>query len=339
MNKIKIALLTSAIALLISSCTTTEKFEINTLPNTEIYSPGQKQHPIATVPESGKAKISIPSDMYCGYMLVRPKESNVDIPLGLNYCHQGHFATKLCIGTGYTLTGIGGAAMIGGTIVLLASGDDEGVQESSGIVIGIAGASAGIGAALGVTAQSRLRQTAYDYNFGYDKVQNFEIPNLSTTILHPDPEKESLNSYTNTQSTRKKAFSGKDVEKTEEASSKAKKSRSDLAKNIEGTYIGNGKLLLGKTQDEFFTKISVILEKTDKNHVNVIVMDNDEEFFETPLAYIVSSDKQGGYKLTIENLPGATISISKTGNMVFTHSKVNIDNSIYTLSISAKKVK
>ena len=129
-----------------------------------------------------------------------------------------------------------------------------------------------------------MRQTSYDYNFGYDKVQVFEIPNLSTTILNPDPEKEMFNSNSNSQSSRKKASSGKKVTK-ENKGSKAKKSRADLAKNIEGTYRGNGKLLLGKTQDDFFSNISVILERVDKNHVNVTVIENDEEFFETPLLY------------------------------------------------------
>ena len=137
---------------------------------------------------------------------------------------------------------------------------------------------------------------------------------------------------------RKKAQSGENtIQKV--SSSKAKKVRSDIAQNVIGTYSGIGKLLKNKIVDEQYSDIQLIIERIDKTSVKVTVLESDEDFFEIPMTYDVVANGKNGYKLTLQGLPSATILITKAGIVTYSHDKVNIDNEIYTLSISAKKQK
>ncbi len=328
------------LALLISStaCSTTEKFAVRAPQGTKLYTPDNLMTPAATA--SGEsAKIEIPSDMYCGYMYAKPENSNLYIPFGLDYHYASHAGTKISLYAGYTLASIGVTGAIIGTIAMLAA-NSQGDEESSdlfGLVFGIGAGTAGVGVAFGAPAQARLGQTAYDYNFGYDKKQVFEMPHLSANLLHPNPPKGATTLPAPSASGRKKASSGKEISTQTESGSKAKKNRSDFAKTISGTYNGTGKLLVGKTIDENYPEISVVIERIDKSHVKVRVIESGEDFFDGVLTYTVTRNKKGGYLLSIDNLPEATITVSKTGRLEFNHKKVNIDNTMYTLYISATK--
>ncbi len=321
------------ILILCPGCYTNEKIEITTPETMDIYIPGIIQNPIIQAHPDRNIKIEISSNMYCSYFLVRPTGSNIWVPLGLDYRHNSHYGTKIVLGSGYALAGIGTAGLIGSVIPLIAGNDSP----SIGVIAGGSGGVALVGVGLGLPAQVRMRQTAYDYNFGYVKKQFIELPHLSTTLLHPNPEKNTFEQTQTSKPERKKASSGTEMANIQVVGSKAKKSRSDFAQMISGTYTGSGKLLLNGKQDDYFSEIKVVIEKIDRTHVSVRIIENDEDFFETPLTYQVLTTKKGEYYLSIEKLPEAKISITKSGLMSFLHPKVYIDNQLYTLSISAKK--
>ncbi len=335
-------LLVIGLSLSITSCSTTEKFNVYAPKGTKIYTPNNTVSPRGVTTYSDKVNIEVPSDMYCGYMLIQPAESSIKIPIGIDYKINKHTGTKATLYTGGTLASIGvGVTMIGciAMVAAAAQGDDDNTS-LFGMMTGVGGATAGIGAALGAPSQARLRQTAYDYNFGYEKNQRISIPNLSFSLLNPNPSKSRINEPSKSiePSTRKKATSGKDViPEVSQSSSKASASRSDNARKIEGNYNGNGSLLIGTSVDENYSEISVILERVDKNHVKVRIIESDEDYFDAPLIYNIQKGKNGIFILKIENLPEATIQINPNGKMTFTHKKVNIENKIYTLKIDATK--
>ncbi len=79
------------------------------------------------------------------------------------------------------------------------------------------------------------------------------------------------------------------------------------------------------------------MKRIDKRHVSVRIIESDDDYFEAPLEYEIHVNKNGGYDLNIENLPEASIKITQNGKLTFKHKKVNIDNQIYTLEITAQK--
>lgn len=188
-------------------------------------------------------------------------------------------------------------------------------------------------------ADGRMKQTAYDYNFSYDGKQRIEIPNLSKTLLHPDPPKgyDEKADEGNKGLGRKKASSGKESVQETSVGTKVSASRSDHGKKIEGTYKGSGTLLSGKNVEDKYSEIDVVIERIDKTHVSVRIIESDEDYFDSPLIYTINKNKNGSYTLGIDKLPDAAITISKSGKLTFKHEKVNIDNNVYTLSIDAVK--
>lgn len=326
---------------LLTGCSTTEKISIYAPSGTKIYTPNNIYAPNGMTTPSGIIDVAIPSDMYCGYILVQSADSDIKIPIGVDYKINHHTGTKAALYTGGLFSCIGLGGCIGGGILMLAGESDTG-----GSVIGAGGVGALIGAAFGAPSQARLRQTSYDYNFGYEKRQHVNIPALSFKLLNPNSPKEGDNTTTEKTelaSPRKKASSGKDITQetpsTTTNSSKVNKSRSDNARKIEGRYNGNGKLLLGKNIDEIYREIYVLIERIDKNHVSVRIIESDEDYFDTPLVYEIQKGQKGDYKLIIEKLPEAVIQITDSGKLTFNHKKVNIDNIIYTLEIIAEKNK
>lgn len=333
-------LLVIGLILSITSCSTTEKFNVYAPKGTKIYIPNNTVSPRGVTTYSDKVNIEIPSDMYCGYVLVQSAESDVKIPVGIDYKINNHRGTKIALYTGMTLSLVGLAAALDGLIGVSASGDDDDAITTFGLIAAAGSAAAGIGAGILAPSQARLRQTAYDYNFGYEKNQRISIPDLSFSLLKPNPPKSQINEPTkpNESSSRKKASSGRDViPEASPGSSKASASRSDNARKIEGMYNGTGSLLSGTNIDENYSEISVILERVDKNHVKVRIIESEEDYFDAPLIYKIQKGKKGSFTLKIDNLPEATIQINAKGKMMFTHKKVNIENKIYTLKIEANK--
>lgn len=335
-------LLITGILFLVASCSTTEKFSVYVPEGTKVYTPNNPTTPSGIAASSDKVNIVVPSDMYCGYIFAQAPGSDIKIPIGLDYKTNRHTGTKAAFYTGATISCVGvGVALIGGISMLAASSqDDEDSSDFFGTMTAFGGVAAGIGAGVTLPAENRLRQTAYDYNFGYEKKQNVKMPALSFTLLNPNSpkgyEKEKAAKKEST-SSRRKASSGKDVMTETTTGSRVNKTRTDNAKKIAGTYTGHGTLFSGKNIDEKYSKISVVIERKDKNQVFVRIIENDEEYFDAPLVYEVRKNKNGSYTLNIDKLPEAVIQITSSGKLTFKHRKVNIENQIYTLEITADK--
>lgn len=332
-----------AILLLFTACSTSEKVTVSAPRGATLYWPSTRPIAAAENKRTGDRKIEIPSDMYCGYLLMSEPGSNLQIPIGLDYKKSRHTGTRAAFFTGTGLAAVGTGGLVLSTIcyLLANSQDDEDGAEVFVPAMGISGAAALLGCGIGMPANARMNQTAYDYNFGYTN-QQFEVPQLSAKLLHPNPPKNmpEQKEHDTQKPERKKAVSGKDVvPEATPATSNASASRSDFALKVAGKYVGSGTLKLGKVIDESYPEMQVIIERADRRQVKVKVIESDEEFFESALVYSVKKNNNGSFTLTIDNLPEATINISKDGKLTFNHSKVNIDNKIYTLSISAVKSK
>lgn len=332
-------LLTSVIALICTACSTTEKITVTVPSGTTVTAPvpGSK----VLFAQAGMAKLEIPSDAYCGYILAKQENTGLIVPVGVDYRIAQHRGAKIATGVGYTITsiGLGGVLIGGGAMIAAASQSDDDNSSLFGVVTAASAGVAAIGASIGGPASSRLHQTAYDYNFGYVKNQTLDIPPLSNKLLNPNPPKGEPASTGGTRVVRKKATSGDSAaaDNTATTSSRSKRSRVDLAKKISGSYTGSGQLLSGKEVEERYSFVTIILERQDKNHVAVRVIESDEDYFAAPLIYSIQKDKSGNYLLTIDELPEATIKIDSRGILSFNHKKVNIDDQLYILKITATK--
>jgi hypothetical protein len=171
----------------------------------------------------------------------------------------------------------------------------------------------------------------YKYHYTYQKDQN-ALEMGTEPLLTRDPKKgETLTTTTQKGAQRKKATSSKlqDEDKSTSTQGSAAKTRSDYAKNIQGTYVGTGSL----------QKLSTVLERIDKSHVKVIFYESGEEYFESPDSYEISHNSDGSYSLVIPSIPSATINIDKKGNLTYLHKMVIIDGDTYTLKASTERQK
>ncbi len=181
--------------LLLTGCSTTEALFVHAPSGTMIYTPDD------TVIPDGYAVdftyfgtgciLTVPSDMYCGYILVQSPDSDIKIPIGLDYKTKQHIGAKAAFCAGVALGGDGAIVALAGTGVMAAasaSGDEE-FESESGKVAAFGMLATLVGAAIGMPAQSCLQQTAYDYNFGYEKEQTVKMPTLSPTLLNPNNPK------------------------------------------------------------------------------------------------------------------------------------------------------
>lgn len=328
-----------AVIATITGCTTTERFTISapagtkiTLPMAGIVEPQSKSN--------GEQQVTIPSEGYCGYVLATPAGSTTPIPMGLNLKRNEHIGSKASLVAGVGLSSVGIIGILGGTIVAIganSNGDDD-AESTAGVIMAASAGVAGIGVALGLPAQIRLGQTAYDYSFSYEKRQNLDIPQLSTSLIHPDPEKNAPIPLEEVKSARKKASSGKAVGATSSKGSKVNQKRTAIANKVIGDYKGTGQLLHNKKQEEFYSDIQIKITSVDNNSVKVRIIEDGEDFFEEPLICNVSSDKKGNYQLKISDIPTAMITITKSGVFSFNHSKVIIDDIMYNLVIKANIV-
>lgn len=289
------------LAVLLTNCTTSEKIMVSAPAGTKIYLPGEQTVPYATVQNEAPVKVLVSSNMYCGYLLAQPQNSDVQIPLGVNFKQNDHNGTRMAVYTGLPLI------------------------------------PALVGIAYGTPAIYRFDQLAYNYNFSYVEQQKLEIPHLSNTLLKPNPPKVIIPVEQRDYS-RKKASSGEaNNTNVKESGSTLVKSRIDNARKVEGSYFGNGTLSFRHNIEEKYSDIQVQIERIDRSHVSVRIVENGEDYFNNTLTYIVQSDSSGGLKLKIEDIPEAIIHITENGKLTFKHPKVNIDGEIYMLEISAQK--
>lgn len=319
------------IIVLVTSCSTTEKFTLSAPVGTKITLPlpGNVE---SKSNNSEKQNITIPSEGYCGYILATSPGSSTPIPMGLDLMRNKHNGRKVSLGVSSVLLGAGSLGMIGGGIAACAASSGPGLT-----ILGISAVAGLTGSGMYMASIYTLTQTSYDYSFGYVKNQQLDIPQLSDTLIHPNPEKDALKVVAEEKPTRKRATSGEANVNTSSQGSKVSKSRIAPANKIAGIYKGTGQLLLNKRQKEYYSNIEIEISPTDKNIVNVRIIEDGEDFFESHLTYSVTTDNRGNYKLKIDNIPDAVINITKSGVLSFTHPKVNIDDTMYSLIIKATK--
>lgn len=296
---IKLVLLVLSVITL-HSCNSYEKMIITAPKESKVAYPiaGVKQKATTTA-NNDIIKLSIPSEAYCGYIIVTDPQTGMEVPYGLNLKRKKYTGEYIKAFVGifppFSLMGFGYKSF------------------------------------------DHIGDITRAEQFTYQKKQYVDYGQLSTTLLHPDPEKEAIVESVATTKERTKATSGTSVSSTTATGSKANKTKSDNAKKVSGTYNGTGKLLYGNKTDENYSDISIVVERIDKDHVSVIILESGEEFFSEPLIYTIASGKGNSYSLKIENVPEATMTIDSAGKCAFVHKQVIIDGEIYTLSINAAK--
>ena len=108
----------------------------------------------------------------------------------------------------------------------------------------------------------------------------------------------------------------------------------DYGKILQGSYVGSGKLLKGKTTVETYENIKIVMERVDRNTVSVeLLMDGNEAIFPS-CNYDIKSQGTNNFVLTSENDDSSKIEI-KNNQVVYNNLNVNIDGEIYKLSITA----
>lgn len=337
--KILCAIALTAISL---SCSTYQKITIYGEPDTEIFTPDKNK--IGTLSSEGKSVVTIPRDVYYAYLLYQDKNSDKKIPFALDYKNKSFFGTKLLSGTGFALFGIGSAISMVTGVAAIATGEDG---EDMGIaplmeagLIGMVGGGAGVlmtSCAENEEQRERLfeylprQSTNQDLRFekfvdnGYKKEIGSRAVPMEENVAESSRKVESVQS---------ESYSSK----AKSRSSKSKRILTDLAKQVEGTYIGSGKLLLKDETIENYQDIKVVLKRLDKNTVQVDVYEsNGEAYFNESGKYSVKKIDSGKYQLTMNGIPSATITIDANKKMVYLHPKVNIDGDLYALRITASK--
>lgn len=335
----KISYFMILILMISTSCSTTQKIQVSGRSGTKIYTPTGTA--LGTINNDGIAQITLPSDAYFAYLLSMDSESNEIVPFALDYKNHGYTGAKFAKGLGYTLSGIGLGTTLIGTIALVAAaaqGDDDNT-ELFGLISGAGAGIAGVGAAIGVPADSRLAQLDHDYQFKYLKTQrtNQDIQFTQPTFNRRPSE---ISNRVNGQSEQARATADhKDQSSvsTKKLSNKSTKTFSDFGAVIEGEYIGTGTLYLGQDVIERYSDIQVSISRVDKTTVEVNVIESDGNvFFSEGATYDIKKDKIGKYTLTHSDISKATIIINKK-QASYRHPRVNIDGDIYILEISAQR--
>lgn len=326
-------------ALLLASCSTQEKLSIYAKPGTRLYSPDRPTSLFATVPDNGKVEVRLPSDAYYGYFLAQAPGSDLVVPFGLDYKNTSVSGSQAAKYTGYTVTAIGlGGTLIGAIAMLAANSQDD--EDNTSLFATVTGASAGVaavGAAIGCPAGARSEQLSYRYAFSYPSGQTAIQDAAMIPLRRLDPVKEDLVlAATAKAKPRAKAVSATATPADGTAKGSTAKKRSDYAASVCGGYSGKGSLLTGKTVEEEYGDVEIIIERIDKTHVKVTFKENGEEFFEAPDTYEVTR-QNGDYQLTIPGLPAATITISRKGKLTYSHKSVLLDDATYTLTATATR--
>lgn len=317
------------------SCSTYQKIKVFGEPGTDIFSPDKDK--IATISSSGNVVLSIPRDSYYAFLYSSSKDSDMKIPFALDYENRSFTGARLLYGVELGLGFAGADALLIGTVVAICDSEDEDGFGASMLSIGGIGALAG--GFSGMVTSSRLQETQRQWKFEY----------LSKQSTNQDLRFEKFIDYGYRKEIGSKAVSAEEnltetgtaqfefsSSAAKSRSSKSKRTLADLAKQVEGTYIGSGKLLLKDESIENYQDIKVVLKRLDKNTVQVDVNEsNGEAYFNESGKYSVKKVDSGKYQLTMNGISSATITIDTDKKMVYFHPKVNIDGDLYTLTISA----
>ena len=323
----------AAAILLFHSCTTSQTISIAGTPGTEIYTPDKDK--IAVIPATGKAKVRIPGDVYYAYFMSHQVGSNEFVPFALDFnrCnYTGKRAARIlsypAAALGVIMVGLGAANTVG---------EEDGSLRGPFIGGGTIITAAGITSAIALHKQ--LKQTQLRYRYKYLSSQS---TNEDFTFTHPidngfirTVKNEPQHSEPHVENTEGTPAATSTVIRRRGKTSTAARNLRDNGKQVAGTYIGTGRLILNGEEMENYTDIKVVIKRIDKNNVIVEVYENSEAFFNTGDKYSIKKAGNGQFTLSLIGIPSATITISKNKNMVYFHPKVNIDGEIYTLEIKA----
>lgn len=326
-----------ALCMVLTSCHTTQKFNVEGTAGTEIYTPGMQR--LGVIGTDGTAKLIISSDEYYTYLLAKKPQSNLLVPFALDYEKKSHTGARLLESAGVMVTLYGAIVGIVGVALSGNSGDNSGGALAA---IGL-GAAVGGATAWGVT-HSRLKQKSYEYQFAYLKNQHantdlqFTQPVFTESYKHVDGQNQVAQTVT-TQTTQATPTPATETssKSTKHLTQKSSKTLRDYGQQTEGTYTGTGSLTKGSETIETYTGIVVKIVRVSKDVVSVnVVESNGSEFFENAAKYNITKNQNGEFVLTNADISSATITIDQNGNLKYTHPKVNIDGDVYTLKISAK---
>lgn len=342
MKNYNIVLIALVACFLMTGCHTVSKFVVKAPADTELYL-SQEKTAYVTVPNTGSSTIKVNDYVYYGYMVARDKQSGLMVPFGLDFKHKIYGGDETLEAVGWTLAAIGVAGEIVGLVTICCDSESEsnfGVIATSG-GIGVAA----IGAFSGGVGSSRRTQLSHKYKFAYVKTQSVSFDGLSTTLLHPDPEKQSdarpvVQKKGRTASSPAGSHGTSTVSRKRNAGSssvRGGKRGGTTPPDVSGVYRGFGSLTLDGVTDEVYDAITIEIARADKDQVRVKVIESGEEYFETPMMFTVTGNGRNGSKLTSDDIEGVVIEINQKGEMVYRHPRVNIDGADYVLTIVADR--
>ncbi|MBR5531516.1 MAG: hypothetical protein IKU63_08460 [Bacteroidaceae bacterium] len=331
-NIIKFLSLAAAI-LLFHSCTTSQTISIAGTPGTEIYTPDKDK--IAVIPATGKAKVRIPGDVYYAYFMSHQVGSNEFVPFALDFNRCNYAGKRAARILSYPAAALG--AIMVGLGAANTAGEEDGSLRGPFIGGGTIITAAGITGAIALHKQ--LKQTQLRYRYKYLSSQS---TNEDFTFTHPidngfirTVKNEPQRSETQVENSEGTPAATSTAARRRGKTSTATRNLRDNGKQVAGTYVGTGRLLLNGEEVESYTDIKVVVKRIDENNVLVEVYESGEAFFNTGDKYSIKKASSGKFTLSLKGIPSATITISKNKNMVYLHPKVNIEGEIYTLEIKA----
>ena len=317
-------------AFAVISCSTSQTVEVSGKPGTEIYSP--QKNLLTTIQPDGTSKIKIDSDSYYAYLLSKEPASEDYIPFALDYKRHNYTMdrTLSSLGTGIGLVGTG--AMVMGTIMLLAGGEDVALPFIAGGAVVASG-----GFAVGTSAVFRKAQTQQTHRYKYLSEHK---TNQDMLFTYPEIVAEENPATSEAEESAPVSVSNRKISVTTEnvVTDKSSRSLKDYGAKVAGEYVGSGILRLKDDVVEKYNNIKVVVKRKDRKTVTVDVIDDaGESYFNMPSKYLVDSDLEGGYTLTHNEISQAKIEINAKKVLIYLHPRVNIDNEVYTLEIEAKK--
>lgn len=313
--------------ILLHSCTTAQKITIQGTPGTEIYSPTMNR--LGVVGSNGKVSLKISRHNYYSYLMSKNARANEFVPFALDYKHCNNtLAASVCfIGAVTALTG----GLLGG--VSLAVGED------TPEITGIGAAMIGTGLLMAIPSNYYYQKTHGDDQFKYlsnqRTNQDFRFLPIKDTGYNKTLQNDESKYLATPTTERTSSRSSSTVARKK--SSVSRRSLTDNAKFVSGTYTGSGYLAQKGKVIEEYSAIKVVVLRIDNYTVNIDVVENGESYFSSKTKYQVKKKGKNTYVLSLEGISGAFITIDNAGHLTYIHPKVNIDGEIYTLNITANK--
>ena len=319
--------------IMLQSCTTSQKITVQGIPGTEIYSPTMSK--LGVIGSNAQVTFKISSDDYFSYLMSKNAGSNELIPFALDYKNHSYTGTQVLKYLGYGISATGVFSCLVGAATCFNGDFDE---------VGAPFAAAGggavlLGLAIGGPAGSRSSQTQYEHKYKYLSVQNTNQDLQFTKIIDVGYNKTLQNDDNKVLATptSEKISNNNSSTVARRKSSVSRRSLTDNAKFVSGTYTGSGYLAQKGRIIEEYSAMKVVVLRIDNNTVNIDVVENGESYFSTKAKYQVKKKGKNTYVLSLKDISDAFITIDNAGHLTYIHPKVNIDGEIYTLNITANK--